>query len=692
MRRMDSSERVGLGVKAFAATIAVIATGVLGVAPAKAAPDNLGTEFWLAFPGNISANSSEKSLFITGPTPASGTVEIPGLGFSEAFTVTPGSVTTVALPIQTDLSVQEGIEAKGIHVTADQEVAVYGLNRLSATTDAYLGLPVDVLGTDNIVLGIGTGLGGTSEFGIAAAHDATTVTITPTVDSFGGRTAGVPYNVVINRGEAYQLRAQVAQTDLSGTVITSDKPISLYGGHQCANIPDQLFFACDHVVEQMAPTNTWGRSFGTVPLKTRSNGDTFRIVASQDGTDVQVNGASVATLNRGQVHQQIIQGNSTITSNNPILVGQYSNSTSFDNAPNADPFEMIIPPLEQFQNAYTVSTPASGFVTNVINVVAPDSAVGSVSIGGGNIPASEFTPIGATGFSGAQVDVPLGTHNLGGTQPFGVFSYGFGSFDSYGYAGGQSFASIASVVSISVEPPTQKHLVNTVGCVVATPKDSAGAGVPGVRVDFEVAGVNPETGFVVADDKGEARFCYNGKNLGEDTITASVGQLKGTATKSWVPSLGQCVGKEVTIDGTGEITGTEDADVISGAETNDTITGLGGDDTICGRGGDDNVSGDDGRDTLRGGKKKDRVKGGEGNDSVRGQTGRDKLSGGDGNDKLVANKGADSLKGDDGNDNLKADNGNDNLYGGPGNDKLDGGKGDNKCFPDGGENTLKNCD
>ena len=353
---------------------------------------------------------------------------------------------------------------------------------------------------------------------------------------------------------------------------------------------------------------------------------------------------------------------------------------------------MIIPPLEQFQASYTVSTPASGFVTNVINVVAPDSAVGSTSIGGGNIPASEFTPIGSTGFSGAQVEVPLGTHNLGGTQPFGVFSYGFGSFDSYGYAGGQSFAAIANVVSISVEPPTQKHVINTPGCVTATPKDSQGVGVPGVRVDFAVTGVNTESGFGVADNNGKALFCYAGKNLGEDTITASVGPLKGTAKKTWVLSLGQCVGKEVTTDGSGTILGSESADVISGAETNDTITGLGGDDTICGRGGDDKVSGDDGKDTLRGGKKKDKVEGGDGNDSIRGQTGKDRLGGGEGNDKLVANKGADRLAGNDGNDKLDADNGNDSLFGGPGNDKLDGGKGDNKCFPDGGENKVKNCD
>lgn len=674
------------------AAIAAIAVGIVGAPAAQAAPDSEGSDFWLAFTGNFNGGA-QKTLFITGRTATSGTVDIPGLGFSSPFNVNPGTVTSVDLPADSELDNAEGVEAKGIHVTAANEVSVYGLSRLQFTTDAYLGLPTDVLGTHNLVLGIGTGLGGTSEFGIAASQDGTTVTITPTVDGAGGRTAGTPYNISLNKGDAYQLRAAVAQTDLSGTVVESDKPVAVYGGHQCANIPDQNFTACDYIVEQMPPTDTWGRSFVTVPLKTRLNGDTFRFLASQDNTTVSVNGSPVATLNRGQVHQQIIDGQSEISSDKPILVGQYSNSSSFDGV-TSDPFEMLIPPQEQFLSAYTVTTPASGFSGNFINLVAQTSDTGNVALDGGAVGSGAFSPIGSSGFSGAQVDVALGAHNLNSNQPFGAFQYGFASFDSYGYAGGQAFAPIARVASITVEPPTERIRVNTEGCVTATPRDANGTGVPDVRVDFEVTGVNTASGFQTADSSGNAQFCYTGANLGDDTIKASVGQISGTATKTWVLSLGTCKGKEVTIDGTDgndTITGTDAADVISGNGGNDTISGLQGNDAICGRSGNDKVKGDEGNDQVLGGKKKDQVKGGDGNDFVRGQTGKDKLSGGDGNDKLIANKGADKLSANAGNDKLKASNGDDNLYGGPGNDKLDGGPGHNRCFPDGGKNTEKNC-
>ena len=660
-------------ITTLAAAVLSLAAAMVMAPTASAAPDSEGTEFWLAFPGNFNGGG-EKTLFITGPEAASGTVEMPGLGFSNPFTVTPGAVTSVPLPTDSDLSVQEGTQPKGIHVTADREVSVYGLNRIQFTTDAYLGLPVDVLGTSNIVLGIGTGLGGTSQLGVAASQDATTVTITPSVDGAGGRTAGVPYDVTLNRGDAYQLRATNAQEDLSGSIVNADKPISVYGGHQCANVPDTSFVACDHVVEQMPNTDTWGRTFGTVPLKTRVGGDTFRIVASQDGTVVSVDGSAVATLNRGQVHQQIIDGRSSITANNPILVGQYSNSSSFDNV-TSDPFEMLIPPLEQFLARYTVTTPASGFPNNFLNVVVPDSDVGNVAVDGAAVPPSEFAAIPSTGFSGAQVDVSVGAHNLTGAQPFGAFQYGFASFDSYGYAGGQSFAPIARVVSIAMDPPSATHPVRTEQCVTATPRDQSGVAVPDVRLDFRVQGANTASGFQNANSSGQARFCYTGNNVGEDTITASLGQIRGTATKTWVERSPDCPfelnGRIAQAGDAGEtIVGTPNNDLLRGGAGNDTIDGIPGDDCLFGDAGSDKLTGAEGTDQLEGGTDPDELSGNDGNDRAIGRGSDDRVKGNGGKDRVQGSGGNDRVNGDGGKDTVRGGTGKDRVEGGPGNDKV----------------------
>ncbi|HZC03372.1 MAG TPA: IgGFc-binding protein, partial [Gammaproteobacteria bacterium] len=103
-----------------------------------------------------------------------------------------------------------------------------------------------------------------------------------------------------------------------GSFISSDKPVAVFGSHRCANIPPGGV-ACAHLVEQLPPTVTWGKSFVTMPLATRLNGDTFRLLVSFESTNVLVNGAPVAMLNRGQFDELIITGPAQISADQPVL-------------------------------------------------------------------------------------------------------------------------------------------------------------------------------------------------------------------------------------------------------------------------------------------------------------------------------------------------------------------------------------
>jgi IgGFc binding protein/Bacterial Ig-like domain (group 1) len=505
----------------------ILASGLtITCGPAHAANDSLGTDFWLTFPTNY-FEIPTLTLFISGPSATTGTVE--WSGNSQPFAVTPGNVTAISIPPEAQLSVSDGIEVnQAIHVTTKAEVTVYGLNRIPATTDAYLGLPTDVLGTQYIVLSYGFGFQ-PSEFAVVGTQDNTTVTITPSVDTLLHR-AGVTYAVVLNQGDAYQLRNDgESHDDLSGTVITSNKPVAVFGADQCADIPPTAF-ACDHIVEQLPPTSTWGKSFLTVPLATRRNGDTFRFLASTDETHVSVNGTPVATLNRGQFWEQIIDGLAQVTADQPILVAQYSNGTTFDNV-TSDPFMMLIPPFEQFLSSYTVATLPD--FDNYINVVAPAGAVGAIKLDGTTIPSGNFAPIGSSGFSGAQLLVDSGSHTLVGPLPFGTFVYGFADFDSYGYPGGASYAPVALVTNLVLTPKAATNPVGTQHCVTATVTDQNGNPLAGVRVDFTVDGANSTAGSANTDSSGQAQFCYTGTNAGTDAITAAVGTVSDHASKTW---------------------------------------------------------------------------------------------------------------------------------------------------------------
>lgn len=425
--------RAPASVSAWRVFVVLVAATVLAP-PALAAVDSKGTDFWLAFPQNYN-QTPELSLFLASDAATTGRVSVPGIGFQTSFSTTPGQITTVSLPAGAQLTSTDGVQSRGIHVEANAEVSVYGLNRIPYTTDAYLGLPTDVLGSEYIVMSHPGLSGYGSELAVVAPHDDTTVTITPSVAA-GTRQAGVPYTVSLRAGDAYQLRTS-GTSDLSGTSIAANKPVAAFGAVNCANVPVGYPY-CDHLVEQLTPPNTWGTNFAAMPLATRTSGDTFRFLAASDGTDVLVNGEHVATLSRGQVHQRILQGPSHVVATKPILVAQFSNGQTYDGRV-SDPFMMLIPPYEQFLSRYTISTPASGFMAHYVNIVAPASAVGQVQVDGNPVPSSQFVAIGNSGFSGTQVAIATGSHTLSGPTHFGAFVYGFADYDSYGYPAGMSF-------------------------------------------------------------------------------------------------------------------------------------------------------------------------------------------------------------------------------------------------------------
>jgi len=516
-------------IKRFLTVMVVLIIAVMCSGLSKA-QDTKGTDFWFMFNRNDLSSPQVLSLFITSDVNTSGNVDIAGLGFSTPFNVTANTVTTVIIPNAASVHVSDAVGNLGIHVTSLQEVTVYGLNRVNFTTDAFLALPTDILGTDYIYLNYKDN-GNGHLMGIIGTQNNTTVTITPKI-ALGPHPANIPYNITLQQGETYEILQQTANSELTGSTITSDKPIGLMGVHRCVNVPIGIC-CCDHIVEMLFPTNTWGKNFITYPLATRLNGDHWRILASENATTVSIDGVPQPLINSGDYIEISLTAGASINSDKPVMVAQYCNSQSVDNVV-SDPFMMLIPPYEQFLAAYTVSTPASGFAQNFINVVVPNAIVGSMTLDGVPVPSVNFTPIGATGFSGAQLPVALGSHNLSGSLPFGCFVYGYDSFDSYGYPGGGSLSQIAVVSTLDVTPENATNEINTPHCLNGLVLDNLGVPVSGVRVDFLISGANPGAGFAFTNAAGIAQYCYTGTVVGKDTIIGSTGNLVDTVFKTWI--------------------------------------------------------------------------------------------------------------------------------------------------------------
>jgi len=215
----------------------------------------------------------------------------------------------------------------------------------------------------------------------------------------------------------------------------------VFGGNRCGNIPGPNTGYCDHLVEQLPPTSSWGSEALTVPLATRDFGDTFVILADQVETTVVIQGESAEsfTLGAGESAQRLLSGSHLVTADGPILVSQYSNGTEWDGV-TSDPFMMLIPAATQFVQGYTFATPGTGFPENFANIVAltSDAIAGDVLLDGTSVAPGAFTALSGTPYSAAQIPIAIGTHTLEAPNPLGLYVYGYADFDSYGYPGGFS--------------------------------------------------------------------------------------------------------------------------------------------------------------------------------------------------------------------------------------------------------------
>ena len=219
-----------------------------------------------------------------------------------------------------------------IQVTTEHDVSVYGVDR-GNSMDSFLALPIDALGTEYYVISyeisprVQRDRRG-SQFMVMAAHQNTRVKIRLTRDAIcNGELSGKYIDVTLNKLETIHCISR--DYDLTGTHIVANKPVGTLSGNKCAYVPSNERY-CDHLVEQLPPVSSWGFEFITSPLKGRSRGDRFRVMAAKNNTLVRTS-ASVGsfTLQAGEFREFEVESNSSaaVVSDQPILLVQYSKGT-----------------------------------------------------------------------------------------------------------------------------------------------------------------------------------------------------------------------------------------------------------------------------------------------------------------------------------------------------------------------------
>lgn len=376
--------------------------------------------------------SGSRQVFIFGAPDTTGSVVGPN-GFNQAFDLGAAGFVTIDIPVADELG-SNVIENKGFRVETAGAVSGYLLNRRSASTDMTYLIDSTSLGTDHVVAGYQNIL--PDQMSVQATQDNTVITFTP-------RT-GSPVQVTLNAGETYMF---AANSELTGSRVTSDKPIAVFSGNNCANVPSNNT-ACDHLLEQIPSVDVLSTTYLLAKTpRTGAAGNVVRVVATADNTEVRFNGDLVATLNSGEFYEGRVPAGLEIVATQKVLVAQYLIGSTQAGAV-TDPAMVIIPGQDQWLDSYVFAAPsgAADFPTDFVSIVMATADIASLTINGLLADTSLFNPLGTTAFSFADFDVSgiAGPFAITAASPFLLLLSGFDSFDSYFTYGGARFSPGAS--------------------------------------------------------------------------------------------------------------------------------------------------------------------------------------------------------------------------------------------------------
>ena len=150
-------------------------------------------------------------------------------------------------------------------IVTDVPVVAYQINPygggVAGFTGASLLLPTSVWDVNYVAVNAAPQSSNSPSLNIIARDDGTIATITPNAAIVGGTgipagPAGAPINIVLAKGQHAQI-TQVAE--LTGSIVTANKPIGFRAGHACFNLPVGTNF-CDHAEQMLPPVRAVDRS------------------------------------------------------------------------------------------------------------------------------------------------------------------------------------------------------------------------------------------------------------------------------------------------------------------------------------------------------------------------------------------------------------------------------------------------
>lgn len=260
------------------------------------------------------------------------------------------------------------------------------------------------------------------QINIVATEDNTTIWITPKCNVVG-HPANVTYSVLLPlKGNVYTVQNSVQNTsvagnNLAGSVVVSDKPISVTVSDDSVN-PSGGGGCYDLMGDQIVPTDVIGNDYIiNRGFLNAGSQESFYVLATQNFTTVDITDGvtSVTTiLNQGDTYPfNVTQQLSYASADKPVYLLHMSGY-------GCELGEAILPPLNCAGSDQVSFARANG-QSFLLDIVCPAGTEGDFTLNGSTtlVPAIAFSPVPGTGgaWMGAQIsynttDIPVATANL----------------------------------------------------------------------------------------------------------------------------------------------------------------------------------------------------------------------------------------------------------------------------------------
>jgi len=290
------------------------------------------------------------------------------------------------------------VSTNSITVTCDGPVTVMGVNKETFSNDAFIAFEERQMDTEYYSISFGPATIQT-QFAVLACDGPGVTTVTMDF------TAPVVYREVTENSITLTLRyldvfqAQ-SEGDLTGSHIVANRPIAVYSGNIRSKVA--LSASRDHLASQIPPVSAYGSEFNLVPMYFRTVGDLFRVVASQDNTQVTFrDNAPITLASAGDFVELDVASNSNgrLISDKPVMVMQIMKSQQAPKiAEAADPCFILVSPTNQYEEKTTIVTPlyTEGMYTsgsdysNIMTIIVPNGQTAGIRINGETIADADF--------------------------------------------------------------------------------------------------------------------------------------------------------------------------------------------------------------------------------------------------------------------------------------------------------------